>query len=77
MDLGEKRIGLACSDPSGVLASPLRAVVCSGDPDADRAAVVAAAADVGAEVIVVGLPRSLSGRDGPAARHAREEAAAL
>lgn len=77
VDLGEKRIGLACSDPSGVLASPLRVVVRSGDPDADRAAVVAAATDVGAEVIVVGLPRSLSGCDGPAARRARTEAAAL
>jgi putative Holliday junction resolvase len=77
VDLGERRIGLACSDPSGVLASPLRAVVRSGDADADRAAVVAAAEEVGAQVIVVGLPRSLSGREGPAARGARAEAAAL
>jgi len=77
VDLGERRIGLACSDPSGVLASPLRAVVRSGDAEADRAAVVAAAEEVGATVIVVGLPRSLSGREGPAARGARAEAAAL
>lgn len=77
VDLGERRIGLACSDPSGTLASPLRTVVRSGDPDADRAAVVAAAEEVGATVIVVGLPRSLSGREGPAARGARAEAAAL
>lgn len=77
VDLGERRIGLACSDPSGVLASPLRAVLRSGDADADRAAVVAAAEEVGATVIVVGLPKSLSGREGPAARGARAEAAAL
>lgn len=77
VDLGEKRIGLACSDPSGVLASPLPVVVRGGDPEVDRAAVVAAATEVGAEVIVVGLPRSLSGRDGPAAQRARSEAAAL
>lgn len=77
MDLGERRIGLACSDPSGVLASPLRTVERTGDPDADRASVVAAAREVGAAVIVVGLPRSLSGREGPAARGARAEAAAL
>ena len=77
VDLGERRIGLACSDPSGVLASPLRAVLRGGDPDADRAAIVAAAEEVGAGVIVVGLPRSLSGREGPAARGARAEAAAL
>jgi putative Holliday junction resolvase len=77
VDLGERRIGLAGSDPSGVLATPLRTVVRSGDPDADRAAVVAAAEELGAAVIVVGLPRSLSGREGPAARKARAEAAAL
>lgn len=77
VDLGETRIGLACSDPSGVLASPVGAIRRSGDADADRAAIVAAAVDAGAEVIVVGLPRSLSGREGPAARGARAEAAAL
>ncbi len=77
VDLGERRIGLACSDPSGVLASPLRALTRTGDPDADRAALVAVAEEVGATVIVVGLPRSLSGREGPAARGARAEAAAL
>jgi putative Holliday junction resolvase len=77
VDLGEKRIGLACSDPSGVLASPLGTIHRGGDPDADRAAVVAAAEEAGATVIVVGLPRSLSGREGPAARGARAEAAAL
>jgi putative Holliday junction resolvase len=77
VDLGEKRIGLACSDPTGVLASPARTLVRSGDPDEDRGAIVEAAREAGAEVIVVGLPRSLSGREGPAARGARAEAAAL
>ena len=47
------------------------------DPDADRRAVVEAARAVGAGQIVVGLPRSLSGREGPSARAARAEAAAL
>jgi len=77
VDLGERRIGLARSDPGGILASPVGCVERSGDPDADRAAVVAAARDAEATVIVVGLPRSLSGREGPAARAARDEAAAL
>jgi len=77
VDLGEKRIGLACSDASGTLASPLRTILRSGDADADRTAIVAAAREVGAGRIVVGLPRSLSGREGPAARGARAEAAAL
>ena len=77
VDLGERRIGLALSDPSGTLASPLRTLEASGDPDRDRLAVVEAARDAEAQVIVVGLPRSLSGREGPAARRARAEASAL
>ena len=77
VDLGERRIGLALSDPSGTLASPLRTLDVTGDPEHDRLAIVSAARDAEAQVIVVGLPRSLSGREGPAARRARAEASAL
>ena len=77
VDLGERRIGLALSDPSGTLASPLRTIEVTGDPDRDRLAVLTAAREAEAQVIVVGLPRSLSGREGPAARRARVEASAL
>ena len=77
VDLGERRIGLALSDPSGTLASPLRTIEVTGDPERDRLAVVTAAREAEAQVIVVGLPRSLSGREGPAARRARVEASAL
>ncbi len=65
------------SDPTGTLASPHGIVERGDDPDADRRAVVAAARAVRATRIVVGLPRSLSGREGPSARSARAEAAAL
>ena len=61
VDLGERRIGLALSDSSGTLASPLRTLEVTGDPDRDRLAIVSAARDAEAQVIVVGLPRSLSG----------------
>ena len=77
VDLGERRIGLALSDPTGTLATPLRTLDATGDPERDRLAVVAAARDAEVQVIVVGLPRSLSGREGPAARRARAEASAL
>ena len=77
VDLGTRRIGLAISDPTGTLAGPHGVLERSGDAEADRRAVVAAAREVGAERIVVGLPRSLSGRDGPAARATRAEVAAL
>ena len=77
VDLGERRIGLALSDPSRTVASPHDVLRRSGDRDADRRAIVAAARAAGASVIVVGLPLSLSGRRGPAARGALEEVDAL
>lgn len=77
VDLGERRIGLALSDPLGITAGPLRVITRSGSPDADRAAIVAAARDEEAERIVVGLPKSLSGKAGPAARAAATEIEAL
>lgn len=66
VDLGSRRIGLALSDPSGTLASPLDVVARSGDRARDHATILAAAREHDATTIVVGLPRSLSGRKGPA-----------
>lgn len=77
VDLGARRIGLALSDPSGVIASPLGTIERSGDAHRDRVAIVAAATDAGALVVVVGLPREMSGRMGPAAKAARAEVEAL
>ena len=47
VDLGARRIGLALSDPTGLIASPLRVLERSGDPAADRQAIVAAARERG------------------------------
>jgi putative Holliday junction resolvase len=77
VDLGERRIGLALSDPSRTVASPHDVLRRSGDPVVDRRAIVDRARDAGANVIVVGLPLSLSGRDGPAAKAARKEVEAI
>jgi len=77
VDLGERRIGLALSDPSRTVASPHDVLRRSGDPVVDRRAIVDRARDSGANVIVVGLPLSLSGRDGPAAKAARKEVEAM
>jgi putative holliday junction resolvase len=49
----------------------------SGDAAVDRRAIVAVALEEGANVIVVGLPLSLSGRAGPAARAALAEVEAI
>jgi putative Holliday junction resolvase len=77
LDLGSRRIGVAYSDSARSLASPWGTIERSGDPERDRAAVVEAIRDVDAVAVVVGLPLSLSGRVGPAARAALEETDAL
>ncbi len=77
VDLGERRIGLALSDPTRTVASPHDVLRRSGDPAVDRRAIVDAARTEGASVIVVGLPLSLSGRTGPAAKAALAEVEAL
>jgi putative Holliday junction resolvase len=77
VDLGERRIGLALSDPTRTVASPYEVLHRSGDPVTDRRAIVETARVQGANVIVVGLPLSLSGGTGPAARAALEEVEAL
>ena len=77
IDLGTRRIGVAVSDAGGVLASPFEVVRRSGDPAADRRRLAELVAELGAERVVIGLPLSLDGSVGPAARAALEEAAAL
>jgi putative holliday junction resolvase len=74
VDVGSVRVGVARSDPGGVLASPLT-VVRSGRGDVDELATLAAGAD--AIEVIVGLPTSLSGREGAAAAAARGFAARL
>lgn len=67
IDFGAKRVGLALSDPTGMLASPWQTV--PGGRPRDAAArlapmIAALAADSdGLEAIVVGLPRRLDGSD--------------
>ena len=77
LDLGARRIGVAYSDSRRTLASPWGTIARSGDPARDRSAVVEAVREVEALTVVVGLPLSLSGQVGPAARSALEEATAL
>jgi putative Holliday junction resolvase len=77
LDLGSRRIGVAFSDSGRTLASPWGTIERSGDPARDRGAVLDAVREVEASTVVVGLPLSLSGEAGPAARAALAEAEAL
>ncbi|MHB1987082.1 MAG: Holliday junction resolvase RuvX [Acidimicrobiales bacterium] len=74
VDLGERRIGVALSDAGGILASPYTVIERSGNAVSDREQVLALIDDTGAELVVVGLPLSLSGERGVAARKAAAEA---
>lgn len=75
IDLGSVRIGVAVS--AGALATPYEVLARSGDRRRDHAAIAALVEEAGAEVVVVGLPLSLDGSMGPAARSARAEAEEL
>ena len=74
VDVGSVRVGVARSDPGGILASPLT-VVRTGAGELDELARLAVSAD--AIEVIVGLPTSLSGREGAAAATARRFAANL
>ena len=74
VDVGSVRVGVARSDPDGVLASPLE-VIPQGRGDMDRLAGIVARHDV--LEVIVGLPTTLAGREGPAAAGARQVAAVL
>lgn len=76
VDLGQARIGLAISDPLGVIAQPLETLACVG-PKKDVQRVAARARELEVGVIVVGLPLLMSGEDGERALAAREFASQL
>ncbi|MDQ3628135.1 MAG: Holliday junction resolvase RuvX [Actinomycetota bacterium] len=74
IDVGDVRIGVALSDPSGLLATPLETVA-AGRTSLDRLRALALEHEV--SEVVVGLPRSLSGGEGPAAARMRSYAVRL
>lgn len=70
VDVGDARIGVASCDPDGILATPVETV-----PGRDVPAALRRLAQIVAEYepieVVVGLPRSLNGTEGPAAAKVR------
>ncbi|MFC1913273.1 Holliday junction resolvase RuvX [Chloroflexota bacterium] len=71
LDLGDKRIGVALSDPQGILASPLAIIDCK-DEASDITAITALVYEHGVERIVVGLPRSMDGSIGKQAEKVKD-----
>ncbi|BBY00318.1 Holliday junction resolvase RuvX [Mycobacterium seoulense] len=76
IDVGSVRIGVACSDPDGILATPVETV--RRDRSGKHVRRLAElAAELGAVEVVVGLPRTLADRTGPSAIDAMELAETL
>jgi putative holliday junction resolvase len=76
VDLGSTRIGIAVSDDLGLLAHP-RPFLNGASSGQVVERLVRLAQEDGIEVFVIGLPRTLDGREGPLARRARALAGAL
>lgn len=66
LDVGDVRIGVAMSDPLGIIASPHSVIACK-DTETDLAAVAALVLEHRAAGVVVGLPLNQNGEVGPQA----------
>jgi len=77
VDVGSVRVGVAVSDPGGILATPVETLHrdADGNTDVDRLAQLVT--DRRVVEVVVGLPRTLHGTNGPAAEAARAYAVLL
>ncbi len=76
LDIGERRIGVAVSDPTRTVARPLCTIQCASHAE-DFAAIGALVAEYEAELVVVGQPLTLRGEVGPQAQQVGRYAQAL
>ena len=77
VDVGMVRVGLASSDPDGILATPVKTLSRDAKRNSDVKVVVREAASRGACQIFVGLPRTMKGEEKASARMARDYATIL
>jgi putative Holliday junction resolvase len=75
IDIGEKRIGIAISDSLGYTAQGVETYARAGEGDA--AYIAGKAKELGASLVVAGLPLNMNGSEGPAVQNVREFAARL
>ena len=73
IDLGTRRIGIAMSDSSGVIDSPLTVLMRSSTHAQDHKKIQEIIDEYEVDCVVVGMPLSMSGKVGPAAKSAQEE----
>jgi len=77
IDFGERRIGLALSDPTGTIAAPLPTLKRRAGKRPPLAALAAIVAENEVEALVMGLPLTLEGEDSDWTRTVREVGMAL
>jgi putative Holliday junction resolvase len=77
VDVGSVRVGVAASDPGGILATPTQTLERDLEHDADQRAIAALVLEHEVLEVFVGLPRSLDGGEGPAAIQVRSYATTL
>lgn len=77
VDVGTVRVGIAKSDPGGILASPVATLARQPATNRDLDELAQLAQELGAVGVVVGLPTTLAGREGRSAEMAREYGALL
>jgi len=68
LDVGEKRIGIALSDPSGTIAQALKVYSATGSRTKDIAEIGELVRQLDVSKLVVGLPKNLDGSIGPKAQ---------
>ncbi len=69
--MGQARIGIAISDEMEILASSVESYHCKGEIETDARAVSEKLIELGAQKIVIGLPKNMNGTEGPAAEKCR------
>lgn len=77
VDVGSVRVGVALSDPAPVLATPLVTLARDADSDTDVDQLAGLVAEHLVVEVIVGLPRTLKDRHGPAAEAAVDYAQRL
>ena len=77
LDIGTKRIGVAVSDSEGLLATPIEVIFRQKDARKDYLAVVELVKEWEVNIVVVGMPYSLDGQEGPMAQKTLEEVKSL
>ena len=73
IDFGSRRVGIAICDALGMVATPYETIKRVGDQKVEHGRINEIVQEIGAEVVVVGMPYSLDGSEGKAATLVRQE----